>query len=222
MKKVPALTIILAFLLFVSMAMPEIQLADCYSETQTLWAHGVGGFPVCELHAGDRLEMSFSLANMGQYVAMVPEMNIIATREAYYSVNLTFGLGLEKIVTFDNSRGDSFSYTALKSGLFSIGYRCEGGYGFVDAKDPVMTINYDIIKAETPAPSNPAPRPSSTIQPSPSSVMQPQVFSAVYTAVILALLILAIAIIAITIVITKKHITPSRVLARCYKIDKPI
>ncbi len=192
MKKVPKSTITLVCVLFVTMAMPEIQMADGYSETHTLWAHGVGGFSICELQAGDRLEMSFSLANMGPYIAMVPEMNIIATREAYYSVNLSFVLGPEKIVNFDSTRGDSFSYTALKSGLYSIGYRCEGGYGFVDAKDPVITINYDIIKAETPTPNTSAPTPSSTIQPTPSPIMQPQSFSAICVTGIIAVLLIII------------------------------
>ena len=165
MKKTSALTITFVCFLSVVIVMSGIRLADGYSETETLWAHGVGGFSICELEAGDRLEMSFSLANMGPYIAMVPEMNIIATREAYYSVNLSFTLGPEKIVNFDNTRGDSFSYTALKSGIYSIGYRCEGGYGFVDAKDPVITIKYEIIKAETSTPNTPAPTPSSTMHP---------------------------------------------------------
>ena len=79
----------------------------------------------------------------------------------------------------------------------------------IDAKDPVITINYDIIKAQTPTPITPAPTEqptaSPTIQPTSSPITQPESISMLYTAGIAALIILGVATIAITILKTRKH-----------------
>jgi hypothetical protein len=188
---------LLCFLIFVF----SIQMVDGYSQTFTRSLSGTSASYFCKLQAGDRIEASFTLSNLGPYKETWPEEpNNIISYNAYFRVSISFGLKEEtgpsmpsRILNFTNTKGDSFSYTASKSGLYMITSDCSSRNGLVDAKDPVLTINYDIIKAETPVPSTPStPTPSPTIQPTLSSEIQSKSFPSVYI-VGLFIVILAIA-----------------------------
>ena len=201
----------LCFIIFVF----SIQVVDGYSETFTgsLYTHGTSAFSFCRLEAGDRIEASFTLSNLGPYKDTWPEEpNNIISYNAYFRVNISFGLKEEtgpsmpsRILNFTNTKGDSFSYTAFKSGLYMITSDCSSKNGLVDAKDPVLTINYDIIKAETPVPSTPpTPTPSPTIQPTRFSQTQSESFPPDYIFGFLVAILLVI-IISIVLIFRRRR-----------------
>jgi hypothetical protein len=184
MKKM-RISVITLCVFFLIMLMSEIQMVEGYSVTNQLTRGGVGGFILCELQAGDHIAASFSLSNMGPYTETWPEdPDYIVARDVFYSMNISFGLPGQDILNFPDTRGDAFEYTAIQGGHYTINYHCKSDNGLLDAKDPVITINYEIIKAKTPIPltTTPAIQPpaSSTIQPTPSSEIQSGSLSSVY------------------------------------------
>jgi hypothetical protein len=196
-KKKTPISVVTICVFFLIMLMPEIPMVEGYSVTNQLHRNGGGGFILCELQPGDHIAASFSLSNMGPYTETWPEdPDFIVTLDAFYSINISFGLPGNDILNFANIKGDSFEYTAVKSGRYTISHLCESDNGLLDAKDPIITINYYIIKAKTPTPLTPTPTiqppASSTIQPTLSSEIQSEPSSAVYIVGFLGALLLAI------------------------------
>ena len=146
MKKIFAIEAALACFLIVAVNTPGV-LVDAFSDSQIIHPNCYGGFPLCELQAGDRIDVSFSISNLGPYNVAFPDSSTLTPQQVYYSVNISLGLGREYLLNFPNTRGDSFSYTALKHGYYAIDYYCEEGPRWVDAKNPVITVNYNITEA---------------------------------------------------------------------------
>ncbi|MCW4030438.1 MAG: hypothetical protein NWE92_12425 [Candidatus Bathyarchaeota archaeon] len=208
MARTPKIKVIICCLLWFIILISGLEIVDGYSETytRTLQARYRGymdeAFTLCKLQTGDRIEASFTISNLGPYTATVPnDPNLIISRDAYYKFNISFAFEEERgttprsILNFPDTKGDSFSYTASKSGMYWIHYWYSGGV-YVDAKDPEFTINYDIIKAQTPAPITPTPTVQSTAspttQPTTASQIQSETYPQVYIFSFVVAILLAI------------------------------
>jgi hypothetical protein len=98
-----------------------------------------------DLRKGDRIRCSFTVSNLGPYKDSFYGRNGTGS----FCVNVKFVLKVmdrpEQVIgDFANTKGDSFNYVAPYAGVVEINTYCSGGEFFQDAKNPVLTINYEI------------------------------------------------------------------------------
>jgi len=111
MKKALALTLILASLLFLIVAVPSFQVANCTSQTFQLVPEAYQGQSLVELQVGDRIEGSFIINNLGPYRSFFDGKWVTI----WVNVEILDPEG-KVVLNYTRTSGGSFNYTAISWG----------------------------------------------------------------------------------------------------------
>jgi hypothetical protein len=157
MKKILKITLILALLFSITIGMPSIQVACGFSQTFELGQGVYTGITAFNLQVGDHVEGSFSVSNLGPYE------RLFGSGTSYEVVDLWCkdpnGQTVLNFSATPSENSFNFSFTAHEQGSYHI-WTFSGAMDYIkDAKNPVLTLNFDIVEAKTPPPS-PTPLPN--------------------------------------------------------------
>jgi hypothetical protein len=193
------LAFLFAFLFSVLLLGLLIQTAYGFSQTSEL-NQGVYtlGIAVFNLQAGDQVEGSFSVSNLGPY-PLGPLALATGHSGTSYEVVEVWVEGPNRQIIFNYSATPSmnsfnFNFTANEKGIYSMS-TFSGAMDYLkDAKNPVITINYNIINATaqpspSPSVSTPLPTPSSNTDGKISQLILPLIAAAVLAIVIISVLL---------------------------------
>jgi hypothetical protein len=134
------LFIIFSLLLFV----PQIRVVKAVSKTYELQLlpEAYEWDTLVELRKGDRIKGSFTVSNIGPY------QSFFGGNSSFW-VNVKLSLNVmdrpEQVVCdFSNTSGGSFDYVTAYAGIVEVNTFCGGKLGFINASDPVLTLNYEV------------------------------------------------------------------------------
>jgi hypothetical protein len=154
MKKTSKLILALALLFCIITAIPTFQTAHGFSRTIEL-NQGVytGGIAVFNLLVGDHVEGSFQVSNLGPYERLFGNGASYEVVDVW--VNDPNGHSILNFSSTPSENSFNFNFTAHEQGLYEM-WAFSGALDYLkEAKNPIMTLNYEIIEAKLPYPPNP-------------------------------------------------------------------
>lgn len=141
-------TMILLYLLLLTIVLQSSQLVNATSKTIKLLPGGISGTHIIELQKGDQIEGSFTISNLGPY------KNTLNGEMQTYEINVKLifhsNQTHQTILEYNRTSGGFFNYTAPNTGNISQWTYCSGRELLLNANTPEITFNYEIEPTPTP------------------------------------------------------------------------